>query len=413
MNVSVIAIGDELLIGQVIDTNSGFIARTIAPAGWTLREVMLVHDDATAIKSAIDRAMSHSEVVITTGGLGPTKDDITKTVLCEYFGGTLRTDPIVLENVKSLMARRGLALNDLTAAQAAVPTSCRVINNRVGTAPVMWFERNGHTLVSLPGVPSEMCEMFGHEVFAQLLEAYGASETIAHRVILVAGITESAAAERLTQIENNLPDYLHLAYLPDGGLLRLRLDGHHRRAEFIESELDRYENAIIGVLGNKVLWRGDMSLPEIALSLMRREHLTLSTAESCTGGNVAHSITLVPGSSDVFNGSVVSYSNEMKINILGVSADTIARDGAVSESVVAAMAEGARRVTASDYAVATSGIAGPSGGTPEKPVGTVCIAVSGPDGTQTATHRFNGTRSTVIDRATKMALITLIRRLNG
>lgn len=411
MNVSIIAIGDELLIGQVTDTNTGEIARMIAPCGWQIKGVRVVHDDAGDIRRAISESFAESEIVLTTGGLGPTKDDITKDVLCGYFGGTLRTDPSVLENVKRIFERRHLRLNDLTAAQAAVPTSCRVIQNKVGTAPVMWFDHDNKVLVSMPGVPFELRQAMRDDVLPQLIEHFGADLVIEHRVIILTDISESDTATALTRIENELPDYLHLAYLPQPGLLRLRLDGIHTKRDFINGELDRYAAAICDILGDKVLWRRDDTPAQILLTLMRRKGLHLATAESCTGGNIAHVITSVAGCSDVFNGSVVSYTNDIKHRVLGVTEESLRQNGAVSEEVVGQMAAGATRVCGTECAVATSGIAGPTGGTPDKPVGTVCIGIATPDGVTTLRQHFPGNRERVIDRATTTAIIALIKKL--
>jgi len=411
MNVSIIAIGDELLIGQVTDTNTTEIANMITPVGWNVRNVRVVRDNASDIRQAIDDALADSDVVLTTGGLGPTKDDITKQVLCDYFGGTLRTDPSVLENIKEVFKRRHLQLNDLTAAQAAVPTSCHVIQNTVGTAPVMWFDRRGKVLVSMPGVPFEMRHAMRNGVLPRLLEHYGHRDVIEHRVLLVTGITESDTARALARIENSLPDYLHLAYLPQPGLLRLRLDGVHTNRDFICGEIDRYADAIAGVLGDHVLWRRDDTPAEIVITLLRRRGLHLATAESCTGGNIAHRITAVAGCSDVYNGSVVSYTNTAKVSLLGVSTATLDSHGAVSREVAAEMARGAIRALGTECAISTTGIAGPSGGTPDKPVGTVCIAVKGPDFEVSARHHFPGSRDRIIDRASTTALLSLAREL--
>lgn len=411
MNVSIIAIGDELLIGQVTDTNTGEIARMIAPLGWQLTYVQIVRDNAAEIRDAISRALDRTDIVLTTGGLGPTKDDITKQVMCRYFGGELRHDPQVYDNIRNIFDRRGLSLNALTESQAMVPTSCRVIQNAVGTAPVMWFERDGKVLVSMPGVPFEMRHAMTADVLPQLLARYGSGESIEHRVILLTGITESDAAEALDAIERDMPAYLHLAYLPQPGLVRLRLDGKHTDARLLTAEIDRYADIIADTLRDNVLWRRDNTPAEIVLELMRSRGLHLATAESCTGGNIAHTITAVAGCSDVYNGSVVSYTNTAKSGLLGVCPDTIDIHGAVSIEVVTAMAEGAARALHAECAIATSGIAGPGGGTPDKPVGTVCIAVTTPRGTRSERFRFPGSRDRVIDRATSTALLMLARTL--
>lgn len=413
MKTSVIVIGDELLIGQVTDTNSGFIARHIAPYGWEVNDVQTVADDAKQIRRAIDRAFESSDVVLTTGGLGPTKDDITKSVLRDYFGGEMIKREDVLENVLEIFRRRGIKINALTEGQAMVPSTAKVIQNRVGTAPIMWFEREGQTLVAMPGVPFETQEMFASEVFPKLLKKYSTEMSVAHHTIIAEGISESALAMRLEEWETALPDYLHLAYLPKPGIIRLRLDGHHKDRKFIERETEKYASELIGLCGDNFLYDGDKTPAEILLEKLIPTVKTISTAESCTGGNIAHLITSIPGSSAAMLGGVVAYSNDVKQRVLGVDAETLKEHGAVSIPVVEQMAAGACRSTGSDIAMATSGIAGPGGGTAEKPVGTVCIAVAKHDGTTVSqSYHFPGNRSRVIDRASQTALIMAIRMLD-
>ena len=406
MTVSIIVIGDELLIGQVTDTNSGWIARHIAPYGWEVNDVQTVSDKADDIRRAIDRAFERSRVVLTTGGLGPTKDDITKAVLRDYFGGEMITDPAVTENIHAIFNRRGIKMNPLTEAQAVVPSSCRVIQNRVGTAPIMWFERtDGRVLVSMPGVPFETSTMMEEAVFPALRERFPSDVHLEHAVLKVTEYSERALAMKLADWEEALPDYLHLAYLPKPGLIRLRLDGHHADATFIKEEVRREIAALKAILGPAVLADSDLTPAEILLKECRERGLTVATAESCTGGNIAHELTLIPGASDVVNGGVVSYSNKVKSDVLGVKMEDIESYGAVSIPVVRQMAEGAQRVTSSDVAVATSGIAGPGGGTAEKPVGTVCICARYGDRELYETARFNGSRERIINSATTRALI--------
>ena len=412
MKTAIITIGDELLIGQVVDTNSGSIARMIDPAGWSIEWVKVIHDDADAIMQAVDEAFAVADVVLTTGGLGPTKDDITKLTLCKYFGGELRHNPDVLENIKEIFQRRGIQLNALTEAQALVPTSCRVIQNRVGTAPIMWFERNdGKVLVSMPGVPFETLQMFQAEVFPQLLKKFHSNEHIAHRCIIVEGLTESKVAMQLDEWEDALPDFIHLAYLPKPGIIRLRLDGHHPDNNLLQSTLDKLHAQLCQRFADNLLADADLTPEEALLLRLRDKKFTLATAESCTGGNIAHRITAIAGCSDCYYGSIVSYANDVKINILGVKKESIEAQGVVSEEVVAQMAEGARKAVGTDCAIATSGIAGPSGATPNKPVGTVCIAIATPERTIASTYHFPGTRDRVIDRASTTAITLLAMAL--
>lgn len=403
MQISVIAIGDELLIGQVTDTNSGAIARMIAPLGWSLHDVQVVGDDAQAIRQAIDRAMQASQVVITTGGLGPTKDDITKGVLADIFGGPLIFNQDVADNVARVFERRGLQLNDLTRSQALVPRSCQVLQNTLGTAPIMVFQRDGRMLIAMPGVPFETLGMMRRTVLPLLMECFHDGACLHHHTLMVSGITESDLAEKLAAWEASHPK-VHLAYLPTPAVIRLRLDA-------VDINLDGPVRELCELLGPLLLYDGDFKPAEIALTLLRERHATLATAESCTGGTIASRLTAIPGASDVYAGGVVAYSNAVKHRLLGVRESTLARFGAVSRETVKAMAEGAQGYVGAEYAIATSGIAGPGGATPTKPVGTVWVAVATPDETITQLLHCPGDRARVIDRASTEALIMLIKAL--
>ncbi len=411
--LSIIAIGDELLVGQVTDTNSPFIASTVEPEGWSIESVRVVHDNAEDIRRAIEQAFERTDIVITTGGLGPTKDDITKPVLMEIFGGEPVKNESVLEAVRGIMERRGLQLNESTAAQAIVPSSAHIFINEVGTAPIMWFEKNGKTLVSLPGVPFEMQRMFARHIFPAILERYSTHEVIIHRTVLTTDISESDLSERLSDFESGLPEGFHLAYLPNNGYLRLRLDGRGTDEEKISQIADDLHSELKKNCGKHLLYDRDLTPAEILLEMLKEKHLTFATAESCTGGNISHLVTMIPGSSEAMLGGIVSYSNSVKENVLGVNPADIATLGAVSEPVAAQMAEGARRATGADIAVSTSGIAGPGGAVKGKPVGTVCLAVADATGTQTWTMHFPGDRQRVISRASNTALILAIRRLHA
>lgn len=409
MKITLINIGDELLIGQVVNTLAADIARLLDPHGWTVAEAIVVGDDGAQIERAVTDALSRTDVVITTGGLGPTRDDITKVVLSRYFGdGRLVEDAATLANVMDVVERRHLKLNELTALQAMVPTSCRVIQNRVGTAPIMWFQKDGKTLVSMPGVPFETLTMLKEAVLPQLLEAYQSDEALARATLIVTGYSESALAMKIADWETALPEYLHLAYLPKPGLIRLRLDGRHRDGAFINCEVERYASQLAAMLGSAVKATSDMTPAEILIKECQSRGLTVGTAESCTGGNIAHELTMIAGSSAVVKGSVVAYSNEVKFNVLGVDPATVERVGVVSREVVEQMAEGARRVLGVDVAMATSGIAGPGGATPGKPVGTVCIAVATAGRVTSERYHFPGARGRVIDRSTMTALVNAI-----
>lgn len=399
MKASLVIIGDEILLGQVTDTNSGEIARALGPMGWEIVTIRVVGDSACAIKEAIACAMAEADLVITTGGLGPTKDDITKRVLLDIFGGELREDAEVLANVERVFARRGLTLNELTRSQALVPTSCRVIQNELGTAPIMWFEAGGKVLISMPGVPFETVGMLHKSVLGLIAERFSPGERFLHKVFIVRGITESDLAERLAPYEASLPQGMHLAYLPNAGYIRLRLDA---TVPFAGKD-EELRRAIADVLAHD----GDATPAEIALERVRAKGLTICTAESCTGGNIAHAITSLAGCSDCYVGTVVSYANEVKAGVLGVSMADIAAHGAVSEEVARQMAEGVCRALSADCSVATTGIAGPGGGVPGKPVGTVWIAAHAPGRTAARLCHFPGDRQRVISRATAEALFLL------
>ena len=412
MKYSIIAIGDELLIGQVTDTNSGWIARHLTPRGWDVDTVQVVPDDAEHIMRAIDRAIESTDVVLMTGGLGPTKDDITKPTLCRYFGGEMVLDADVERSVREVMERRGLELNEYTRLQAMVPSSCRVIQNEVGTAPLMWFEREGKVLVSMPGVPFELHAMMERAVIPQLLARFCDGEDIEFRTFVITGIIESSLAMMLDEFERGLPHGIHLAYLPEGGIIRLRLTGSSTDARQINADMDRLSCQLHDILGSHIIADGDKRLPEILGERLRTLGLTLSTAESCTGGNIAHQITSVAGSSDYFRGAVVSYANEVKTSLLGVDERDIIDHGVVSEPVVRQMVAGACRTLGTDCAIATSGIAGPGGGTPDKPVGTVWMAAKCGDRVVAQVKRLPGDRERVINRATLEGQLLLLSLLN-
>lgn len=411
MNVSIIVIGDELLIGQVTDTNSGFLARTMRPAGWKVLKVEVVPDDNAAIRRAVTEALDRADVVLTTGGLGPTKDDITKQALMDVFGGELYRDEAVEANVREVVGKRGIRLNSLTADQALVPTSCRVIQNRLGTAPIMVFEKSGKTLVAMPGVPFETRGMFTSEVFPMLLRRYAPDVALRSDVIQAVDITESDLALRLEAWEEALPPFLHLAYLPQPGLIRLRLDGSHTDRALLDAEMDRRRAELITLVGDNLLVDSDITPAALLIKLLAARGLKVATAESCTGGSVSAAITAVPGASEVMQGAVVSYSNDVKTSVLGVDPKAIEAVGAVSEPVVRQMAAGVARLCDADCAIATSGIAGPGGGTPDKPVGTVWICVLTPAGSHAWCFHFPGDRERVVGRAVMTALLRLCKEL--
>ena len=413
MDISIIVIGDELLIGQVTDTNSGWIARHVNPLGWNVKSVKVIGDNESQILKAIDEGFAQADLVLTTGGLGPTKDDITKEAMRKYFGGSMVYDTEVEKNVLEVVEKRHLKINDLTAAQAYVPSSCRVIQNRVGTAPIMWFEREGKVLVAMPGVPFETEQMMEREVIPQLMHHFCSDEHIMHRTFIVIDYSESALAMKLEQFENGIPESIHLAYLPRPGIIRLRLTGRSADGDKLAADMDRLSSQLHDLLGNSIISYEDKPVAAILGDMLRERNLTVSTAESCTGGNIAHEITEIAGSSDYYVGSVVSYSNEVKQSVLGVSPSVLAAEGAVSKPVVEQMCRGVGALLHTQCSIATSGIAGPGGGSLEKPVGTVWICVQCGEKQVAERCHFPGTRDRVIDRATMTGMLMLIKLLRS
>ncbi|GAB6010876.1 CinA family nicotinamide mononucleotide deamidase-related protein [Viscerimonas tarda] len=371
MKAAIITIGDEILIGQIVDTNSAWMAKKMTQTGFEIEEMVSIGDNAQQIKDTITDVFRRADVILMTGGIGPTKDDITKKTLCDYFGTELVFDESALENIKQALSNWA-NLNELTRNQAYVPKDSLVIQNRVGTAPITWFERNGKVLVSMPGVPYEMRYGMEKEIIPRLQQKYDA-EAYVSRVFIVSGYSESALATYLNDFEDNLPEGFGLAYLPSPKLMKLRLfvKGESRRPE-LESQVEKLE----GLLGNDILAEDDISIEKILGERLLEKGLTIGLAESCTGGNIAHLITSIPGASAYFKGGVVSYSNEVKMGVLNVSAVNIEKQGAVSEQVALEMAKGVQKLLNVDCAIAVSGIAGPGGGTEEKPVGTVWIATA-------------------------------------
>lgn len=405
--IEIITIGDEILIGQIVDTNSAWMAVELNKAGFQLAQITSVHDEADHIKKALDEALLRADVVLMTGGLGPTKDDITKQTLCEYFGTKMVFNPDVLENIQQIYHTRQSVMNELTKSQAMVPENCTVIQNRAGSAPITWFEKEGKVIVSMPGVPLEMKKVMSEEIIPRL-QKYFKTPAIIHKTVQVYGIPESQLALRLTEWENALPEYLHLAYLPNFGIVKLRLSGAGQDEYKLEEAINQQIETLKSILGESIFAYEDKPVEKIIYEKLKISGLTVSTAESCTGGNIAHRLTLIPGISDCFKGSVVAYHNELKINALGVSARDIEQYGAVSSQISTQMAEGARKVMQTDLAVATTGIAGPTGGTDEKPVGTIWISVSSPERTITRSFNFGQfARENFIERSTMAALMML------
>ena len=411
MNASIITIGDEILIGQIVDTNSVSIARHLNDAGIVVREKVSIGDDRSAIVETLRRSLAASQVVILTGGLGPTKDDITKKTLAEMFGSRLVNDPVVAAHVERMLTERGIAFNELNRSQALVPACCTVLFNAHGTAPGMWFEDEGRVVVSLPGVPFEMEHLMQDEVMPRLKDRF-ALKQIVHRTLITSGLAESMLAERIETWETALPPYLKLAYLPNPGAVRLRLSAYEVEGESVSQEIERQFAALRTLIPEHIVGFETATLQELVHNLLTERGQTLATAESCTGGTIAARFTAMPGASAYFRCGVVSYSNEAKIGLLGVDPAALERFGAGREQVARQMAEGVRRAADSDYAVATTGIAGPAGGSAGKPVGTVWIAVAGPRGTVAVLKQCGTDRGQIIDRASSQAIALLREQLS-
>lgn len=403
VNASIITIGDELLIGQTVDTNSAFIGTELNKIGVWVKRRIAIGDIKEDILQALSDQSETSQIIIITGGLGPTADDITKPALCEYFGSQLVVNEEALQNVKDIFTRLKRPLIERNIKQAEVPHNCTVLNNTRGTAPGMWFEKDGVVYVSLPGVPNEMKGLMELSVIPRLKEHFSLP-VVLHRTLLTAGKGESEVAELLKDFEAALPSFIKLAYLPSYGMVRLRLTGRAAEREPLAGELDRQFSALKALVGEWLAADEDITI-EVAVSrLLKERGRTLSTAESCTGGYIAHLITSHSGASQFFLGTVVSYANEVKRDVLGVTETTLNEYGAVSEQTVSEMAAGAQQTLKTDYAIATSGIMGPEGGTPGKPVGMVWIAVAGPKGVMTRQHFFRFDRRRNIELAAVTAL---------
>lgn len=408
VNASIITIGDELLIGQTVDTNSAFIGTELNKIGVWVKRRVAVGDVKEDILQALTDQSKTSQIIIITGGLGPTADDITKPALCEYFDSRLVVNEEALQNVTGIFARLNRPLIERNLKQAEVPHNCTVLNNTRGTAPGMWFEKEGVVYVSLPGVPHEMRGLMELSVLPRLKEHF-TLPVVLHRTMLTAGKGESEIAELLQDFEAALPLYIKLAYLPAYGMVRLRLTGKSEDRNSLQEELDRHFASLKTIVKEWMVADEDISIEQAVSRLLKERGKTLSTAESCTGGYIAHLITSHSGSSQFFLGTVVSYANEVKRNVLGVREATLQEFGAVSEQTVTEMAAGALRTLKTDYAIATSGIMGPEGGTNDKPVGTVWIAIAGGKGVRASKHFFRFDRRRNIELAAATAF-NLLRR---
>ena len=410
MRAEIITIGDELLIGQVVDTNSAWMAEKLNEQGIELYQITSVHDDREHIINALNEAFGRADLVLTTGGLGPTKDDITKHVLCEYFGSHLIEDERVRAHIYELYKERPDVLNRLTATQWLVPECAQIFENRVGSAPLMVFHKGDKILASMPGVPYEMKIAMEEQILPYILELKIKNEKlkIIHKTLQVTGIPESSLAILLEEYENTKPEYLHLAYLPKDGIIRLRLSSY---GEATEEEMRDWFERLKGLVSDYLIADTDEPLEVIVGNLLKARGATIATAESCTGGKLAALLNKHAGSSAFYWGSVISYDNSVKEHLLGVPQEMIQAHGVVSEEVVRVMAESVRKQIRTDYAIATSGIAGPAGGSKEKPVGTVWMAWATPEGTTAECFHLGKLREQITDRACTKALVGMIKRL--
>jgi nicotinamide-nucleotide amidase len=410
MKAEIITIGDEILIGQIVDTNSAWIGEQFNLSGIEIYQITSVHDDHEHIVEAIRKAEEKVDLVIITGGLGPTKDDITKHTLCEYFNSKLVFHEPTLESIKKRFANRGIDMNKLNRDQAMLPEACTVLTNKLGTAPGMWFEKNDTIFVSLPGVPFEMKYLVEYELLPKL-RATGKTKAIFHKTVLTQGLPESMLADKIEEWEDALPAHIKLAYLPNPMSVRLRLSAMGEDEAVLREGVEAEIKKLQQIIPESIFGYNNETLAEVVGRMLAEKGNKLAVAESCTGGYISHLITSVSGCSGYYCGSVTSYSNKIKENVLGVKKETLEKFGAVSEQVALEMVEGVKNVMETDYAIATTGIAGPTGGTEDKPVGTVWIAIAGQHKTFAKKFIFVGDhRERNIVRSSQTAL-QLLRRL--
>lgn len=410
MKVEIVTIGDEILIGQVVDTNSAWIGQQLNSIGASVQRITSISDDLEAIKGAIAEAATRANVVLLTGGLGPTNDDITKVALCQHFNCGTVFHGEVLDHIEQLFRRFGRTVSEVNRQQAALPEVCEPLHNAMGTAPGMWFDTGETVIVSMPGVPYEMKSIMADEVLPRLVKRFNAP-TILHRTVLTMGMGESWLAERIADWERALPKEIKLAYLPSPGRVRLRLSAIGADEVALRKELERQVQQLWNLIPELVYGFDEDTIESVVANLLRKQNLTVCTAESCTGGTISKMLTSVPGASNYFPGGVVTYSYESKMRELGVSKQTLETLGAVSEETVIEMAEGAKSKFGTDFSVSVSGIAGPDGGTLDKPVGTVWMAVSGPHGTVARKHLFGDNRERNIERSALTALNMLRKEI--
>jgi nicotinamide-nucleotide amidase len=412
MKAQIVTIGDELLIGQTVDTNSAWIGAELSKLGFDVCRRISIHDLRNDILSTLLDVSGKSDVVLITGGLGPTSDDITKQTLCEFFGTRLVINHEVLDMIEEMFRQRNWPMNENNRRQAEVPETCRVLKNAAGTAPGMWFEKDKTIFVSMPGVPHEMIYIMNEHVLPELKKRFS-SQTIIHKNIMTYGVGESSLAEILKGFEEVLPAEIKLAYLPSYGIIKLRLTATGPDKQQLENIVEKQVRKLYNTIPDLIYGEDEESFEIVIGRILKERKETLCTAESCTGGMIASMITSIPGSSLYYKGSIISYDNSVKTDLLGVSADIIDKYGAVSSETVTKMAEGARRLLKTDYSIATSGIAGPDGGTDTKPVGTIWIAVSSDAGTLSEKRQYGTDRIININRFSVAALNLLWRQITG
>ena len=410
MECEIITIGDEILIGQIVDTNSAWMAVALNEIGVSVKQISSVSDEATHITTALEEAKTRAQIILITGGLGPTKDDITKTTLQHYLGGEMVFNDAQFLEIERIFKSYGREVTAINRKQAEVPSTCTCLVNRNGTAPGMWFDTGSHIIVSMPGVPYEMKGLMQAEVLPRLKQRL-VLPAIVHRTFRTQGVGESMLAEWISAWEDALPKHMKLAYLPSPGEVKLRITAKGADVSVLEQEVANQSVELYTLIGKHIYAEGDTRIEQVVHEQLLKNGKSLSLAESCTGGTIASLLTALPGASKYFTGSLVAYSNKVKVNSLGVSTHTLKNHGAVSEQTVIEMALGACKLFKTDYAVAVSGIAGPDGGSEEKPVGTVWIAVAGPTGEQSRKFRFSTSRERNIRMASLAALKMLVEIL--
>jgi len=412
MKASIVCIGDELLIGQTINTNAGWIGEQLNLIGIDVIQTLAISDKENEIIRALNESALLADVIIITGGLGPTKDDITKYTLCKYFDTHLELNQEVLERIKEYFAKRNREMLEVNMRQAEIPANCRMIVNNNGTAQGMWFDKNGKIFVSMPGVPFEMKGMMSETVLPDLASMN--KEQIVHRTLLTTGIGESFLADKIKDIENDLrSDGLGLAYLPSPGLVKLRITAKGADKSSMQNSVDVFAQRIIHEIGNYYFAEGSDTLEIIIAELLKSTKQTFGTVESCTGGNIGRGITSVPGASDFYNGTITAYAYSVKENVLGLDHDTLVKEGAVSEWCAIELAKNGRKLLGADFCVSTTGIAGPTGGSDVKPVGTIWIGFSSAERTYAKKFLFGPNRAYNIQMATAAALNMLRLELTG